>query len=290
VQQAVHLEVIAPGRCYVAPPDRHLLLERGGYMRLSRGPKENHSRPAADVLFRSAAYAFGSRVVGVVLSGALDDGTAGLWAIKESGGIAIAQDPEEAQTASMPRSAIESVDVDYILRIAQMPDMLVTLARSSSSGSEVSVRKELETEVKIAREDNAIESGITEWGKPSIFTCPECHGVLLELKEGKNKRFRCHTGHAYSMRTLLEDLQEKGEAALWNAQRTLEEQALLLRQMADIADSREHSHAAVLRNQSEHALKCASNVRDIIMNHNGGSEQGALREDPAARGGTQRSG
>ena len=137
-------ESIQPGKIYVARPDRHLLLE-AGRVRLTKGPKENRFRPAVDPLFRSAAYAYGARVVGVVLTGALDDGTAGLWAIKDRGGIAVVQDPAEAEQPSMPSSALNNVQVDYCLPLSEIPPLVVTLTQQSvgeQDGSPVS--KQLE--------------------------------------------------------------------------------------------------------------------------------------------------
>jgi two-component system chemotaxis response regulator CheB len=123
VADAVDGQAITKGHVYVGPPDRHLLIEQER-LRLSRGPKENHSRPAIDPLFRSAAYTYGSRVIGVVLTGNLDDGMAGLWAIKDRGGIAIVQDPKEALFPSMPSSALANVEVDYCLRLDEIAPIL----------------------------------------------------------------------------------------------------------------------------------------------------------------------
>jgi two-component system, chemotaxis family, protein-glutamate methylesterase/glutaminase len=142
-------EPIAMGKIYIAPPDHHLLLELGR-IRLTKGPKENRFRPAVDPLFRSAAYAYGSRVVGVVLSGALDDGTAGLWAIKDRGGMAVVQDPAEAEQPSMPASALANVQVDHRLPVSEIPPLLVTLTEQTvMEESRAPVSKDLEVETKI---------------------------------------------------------------------------------------------------------------------------------------------
>ncbi|MEZ4731199.1 MAG: chemotaxis protein CheB [Caldilineaceae bacterium] len=232
VLQATDQAAIRKGRIYVAPPDHHLLLE-AGWMRVTHGPKENRFRPAIDPLFRSAAYAFGPQVTGVVLSGMLDDGTAGLWAIKDRGGMAIVQEPREALYSSMPQSALKYVAVDHRLLISEMAPVLEELARTPlAEEGEAPMSEALAIETRIALEDNALESGVLQLGKPSLYTCPECHGVLMQIEEGELVRFRCHTGHAYSQETLLAEIDEMIEAGLWNAVRTMDEKALLLRRMA----------------------------------------------------------
>src|SRR5215211_1730254 len=151
---------IRPGTIYVAPPDRHLLIEPN-LMRVTRGPKENRFRPAVDPLFRSAAQTYGPRVAGIILTGGLDDGTSGLWAVKRLGGVAVVQDPEEAFMPSMPQSALDQVEVDYTLPLAGMAPLLSRLARTSvAEQGGYEVPEELDIEVKIAMEDNARESGI----------------------------------------------------------------------------------------------------------------------------------
>ena len=262
-------EKIEPGRIYVAPPDHHLVVERGGYVRVTRGPKENRFRPAVDPLFRSAARAFGPRVVGVVLTGWLDDGTAGLWAVKERGGTAVVQNPEEAQAPSMPQSALRHVEVDHVVRLGEVAPLLVRLtATSAGEEGDYPVSEEMETEVKIAGEDSAMESGIIEWGDPSLYACPECHGVLLQLKEGSNVRFRCHTGHAYSVDTLLAEFTERTEEALWSAIRSIEEGVILLRDMASHLSEHQHDASAeALRRKAQDAMERANVVRRAVMDH-----------------------
>jgi len=262
-------EAIQLGRICVAPPDHHLLLESTGHVRLSRGPKENRFRPAVDPLFRSAAYAFGPRVVGVVLTGFLDDGTAGLWAIKERGGTAVVQNPEEALAPSMPRSALQHVPVDHCVSLEDVAPLLVQLARTPvMQKGALPVPKRLETEVKIAKENNALEAGIIQWGEPSLYACPECHGVLLELKEGSNVRFRCHTGHAYSLEVLMAEFTERTEETLWNAIRSMEETLLLLRRMATQLSAHGHDQAAAaLEQKMREAKQRADLVRQAVMQH-----------------------
>jgi two-component system chemotaxis response regulator CheB len=221
-----------PSQIYVAPPDRHLVVEPGR-LRLTQGPKENRFRPAIDPLFRAAAYHYGPRVVGIILSGMLDDGTAGLWTVKDRGGLAVVQEPAEAPYASMPESALQHVVVDYRVGVVAMGALLTRLvAEPLRSEGDVRMTEMLEIENRIALGDPALASGVLGLGTPSLYTCPECHGVLLQMQAGPRVRFRCHTGHAYTLASLLAEVNESVEAALWNTVRVLEEKVLLLRHLA----------------------------------------------------------
>ncbi len=204
---------IEDGYIYVAPPDLHLVIEPGR-IRLTRGPKENRFRPAIDPLFRSAAQVYGPRVIGVILTGGLDDGTAGLWAVKRLGGIAVVQDPNDAFVPSMPLSALRHVDVDHTVPLAEIAPLLVKLTQTGvEEKGACEMPEHLDIEVKIAKQDPAINLDVRELWEKSSYTCPECHGVLLRVKEGGRQRFRCHTGHAFSPDTLLADLTEGVEDA-----------------------------------------------------------------------------
>jgi two-component system chemotaxis response regulator CheB len=225
-------EPLAPGRVYVAPPGRHLVVEPG-VVRLTCAPRENHNRPAIDPLFRSAALAYGPRVIGVVLSGRLDDGTAGLWAVKERGGVAVVQDPEDAAHPDMPRNALAYTTADHVVSAAALAPLLACLAGEAAVADTARRSPELELEVQIAMADNALRSGVMKLGPPSPYSCPECHGVLLRVDEAGVPRFRCHTGHAYSLDSLLAGVTESVEETLWSALRAVEESVLLLREAAD---------------------------------------------------------
>jgi two-component system, chemotaxis family, protein-glutamate methylesterase/glutaminase len=234
-RQAIDGESIERGQIYVAAPDYHLLVERNR-VRVTRGPKENRFRPAVDPLFRSAAYSFGSRVIGVVLSGALDDGTAGLWTIKFCGGTAIVQDPLDAEFPSMPKSAMREVKVDYILPVSKIAKVLTDLtAEQAAETPEINMQEDrkLKVEIGIAAEDSAFERGIMNLGELSPFTCPECHGVLMQLRDGNINRFRCHTGHAFSADALLTTVSESVEDSIWNAIRVMEENVMLLHHLGN---------------------------------------------------------
>jgi two-component system, chemotaxis family, protein-glutamate methylesterase/glutaminase len=225
-------EPIRPGWIYVASPDHHLVVEEG-FARATRGPRENLFRPAVDPLFRSAAQAFGARVIGIVLSGGLDDGSAGLWAVKDRGGIAIVQDPAEAPVASMPLNAMRYVQVDHSLPAARIAPLLAELVRQPAQEKGAPVPRRMQLEVGIAKEEAPLEERLAFLGEPSLFACPECHGVLVRLRDGANERYRCHTGHAYSRMSLVADMDDRIRESLWSAMRALQEKAMLLRQMEE---------------------------------------------------------
>ena len=191
---------ILPGCIYIAPPDYHLLV-KPGYISLVRGPRENNHRPAIDPLFRSAARAYGKAVFGVVLTGVLDDGTAGLQAIKMRGGMVVVQNPEDTLYPGMPRSAIENVDdIDYILPLSEIPSVLVKLANTSiEAEAEKPVSHEMEIKTDLVDMDMSTFNNDDRAGKPSTFACPDCGGTLWELEQKNLLRFRCRIGHAYSL-------------------------------------------------------------------------------------------
>jgi two-component system chemotaxis response regulator CheB len=209
----LHDDPIVPGHVYVAPPDNHLMLSHGS-MRVVRGPRENGHRPAVDTLFRSAAIAYGPRVIGVVLSGYQDCGTAGMMSIKARGGISVVQSPSSARAADMPRSVIENVQVDHVVEPAGLADLLARLCAEP-------VGDAMEPDEFI----NQLEGA--EPGAPVELVCPSCQGVLQEARRGSFVRFRCHTGHAFSLESLVREQSEELERALYAAARALEESSAL---------------------------------------------------------------
>jgi len=261
-------EKIERGRIYVARPDHHLLIEEG-HIGVKRGPKENRFRPSIDALFRSAAYNCGSRVIGVVLSGALDDGTSGLWTIKELGGVTVVQQPGEAEFDSMPMSALDQVQIDYSLPAVEIGSLVTRLCERplSIETVQVGVRgKQLEVEVAIATGGDALRRGVMTLGEPSPFSCPECHGVLIKLTEGKKSRFRCHTGHAYTASALLSGVMTSIGEGSWQVMRALEEAAMLLEQMGrDIADGDRPKTAELFFEKAREATTRARLVREATM-------------------------
>jgi two-component system, chemotaxis family, protein-glutamate methylesterase/glutaminase len=266
VSHATDGEAIRSGRIYVAPPDYHLLV-KSGHIHLTRGPRENNHRPAIDPLFRTAARAYGQRVVAVVLTGVLDDGTAGLKAVKMRGGIAVVQHPDDAMYPSMPLSAISNVDdIDQVLPLAEIPDALVTLANTPiPTNVEIPISQEIEIESQLAEMDMTVLNNQERPGKPSPFACPDCGGTLWDLSQGDLLRFRCRTGHAYSAESLLAKQSDALEDALWIALRALEEKASLSGRMASRMRDRNQSLAAKrLEEQAEDANRQARIIRDVL--------------------------
>ena len=223
-------EIVEPGVIYVAKPDHHLLLE-GNQVLMTRGPKENRFRPSVDALFRSAAYTYGPRVIGVVLTGYLDDGTSGLWSVQRMGGLAIVQDPHDAEQPSMPTNALEFVQADFLVLLAELGPLLVRLTMELAPGKPRLSAAQLDLlkiELTIAKQGGGFELGIIEKGLLTPFTCPDCHGALTQLIEGNLIRYRCHTGHAYTVSALLSEVTESVESLLYQAMRGLEETKMLL--------------------------------------------------------------
>jgi two-component system chemotaxis response regulator CheB len=259
---------IEAGTIYVATPDHHLLVESDKLV-VRRGPKENRFRPSVDALFRSAAYTYGSRVIGLVLSGVLDDGTSGLWSIKRLGGLTLIQEPQDALFPQMPLNAQEQVPIDHSVPAAQMAALLTYLTSQPASPTPKLTKKEqklLETEIIIATRDNAFEMGVIELGELTAFTCPECHGALTQLKEGKLIRYRCHTGHAYTISALLSEVTTNVESTLWQAMKSLEETNLLLTQLGQHFDQQQRGDIAQIFFQKAGLFKQqAQIVHDSVL-------------------------
>ena len=266
---AVHAadgETIVPGRIYVAPPDHHLLLSPHE-VRLIRGPKENGHRPAIDPMFRSAAVAFGPRVIGVVLTGSLDDGVAGLAAIKRRGGLTVIQDPEEAVYPSMPQSARDHVQIDRVVRLRHLARVLGELMNEPIHARDIQVseRDAMENEYS-AGNLKVIENAEEHPGKVSAFGCPDCGGVLWEIRDGEFTRFRCRVGHGWTSEALLSQQGETLDDALWTALRALEESAALSRQIAArYVARRMDGMAARFVDQAESLERRASVVREVLV-------------------------
>jgi two-component system, chemotaxis family, protein-glutamate methylesterase/glutaminase len=257
-------EPIRPGRLYIAPPDCHLFLEDGN-VRLTRGPKENGHRPAIDPLFRSAAHHYGSQVIGVLLSGNLDDGTAGLLTIKQRGGVAVVQNPETALHSGMLRSAVDHVKVDHIVPVEAMPELLTRLTAQVAPLAEVSAMEPHDHNPSVSLDEVALADRKTQAGIPSTMTCPECHGTLWEHREGELIGFRCRVGHAFTEEALLAIQAEQLEAALWTALRALEEHSALSRRLALRASNRGYSHSAsAFTEQAMDAEHHASTIRNVL--------------------------
>lgn len=259
---------IENGRVYVAPPGLHMLVEEGR-VRLARGPKENYHRPAVDTLFRSAAVAYGPRVMGVVLSGSRDDGTAGLLAIKRRGGVAVVQEPDDALFRPMPESALKYVEVDHRVPVGEMPALLARLARGpAGERGEEPVPEDMRFETRIAGLDpSAIDSG-EHPGEVSGFTCPECTGPLFEIGEGQLVRYRCRVGHAYTADGVLEGKDGALEDALYAALNNLEESADMADRLASRSRGGGHGHAVErFEARAREARRRANTIRRVLTDY-----------------------
>jgi two-component system chemotaxis response regulator CheB len=239
-------------------------LVNDGSLRLTRGPKENWARPAIDPLFRSAALSFGARAIGVVLTGNLDDGTAGLQAIKTCGGIAIVEDPATAFAPSMPASALESVAADYVLPVEAMGRQLQKLVVQATASSS-SAPEQLRLEHAAASGTANVMPELQQIATPSALVCPDCGGSLWEICEGRPSRYRCHTGHAFTLKSLKWALDHTTEEALWSAIRALQESALLSRQIAERhRGAAKPGEAESLKAQADADEEHARNLRNLI--------------------------
>lgn len=260
-------EPIRPGHVYVAPPDFHLLL-KPGHMRLYRGPRENRHRPAIDPLFRSAAVAYRAQTVGVVLTGYLDDGTSGLLAIKRCGGIAVVQDPRDADYPDMPKNAITEVEVDYQLPICKMGGVIRQIVEQPAANIEA-VPKDIEKEAQIAEQTMSDISGEEKIGHLAPMSCPECSGPLWQIDADKVRRYRCHVGHGFTARALLASQDAALEQALWAAMRTMEERANMALVMARNEEERGRSMSAqVYEERSQTSKAHAQVIRKLLVEGN----------------------
>ena len=277
VHRAVNGAPVQPGVVTVAVPDHHLMMV-GDRLLISRGPRENGHRPAVDVLFRTAARTGGPRVVAVVLSGALDDGTAGMIAVRERGGVGVAQDPEDAIYASMPTHAIEVASADHVAPVAKMGSLLVDLVTEEIAAAAPAVSELMDREAAMAEFDAAELTDEDRPGTPSGFGCPSCHGALFAITEGGMERYRCRVGHAWSPEALAAEQSEALEGALWMALRGLEERAALSLRMRQRAEQRGHTHTAqTFRERHDEAQEAALLIRRLLQR--GELDGGALPDE-----------
>ncbi|HVT54975.1 MAG TPA: chemotaxis protein CheB [Xanthobacteraceae bacterium] len=270
VRQAKAGERFQRGTVYVAGPGAHLLLH-DSHILIRKGPRENMARPAIDPLFRSAAISFGGRVIGVVLSGSLNDGTAGLRAIKRCGGLAVVQEPKDAVVAEMPRSALRYVEVDYVAKIAEMADLLTRLVEERA-GVTPEIPLDIRMETAIAAQELADMEIEEKLGLPSPFTCPDCGGTLWEIEDGDLLRYRCHVGHAYTADAVLLGQNSEVEHMLEGLQRANQERAALARRMAEKERDRKNKRLAdLLDSRADEYEQNAEIVRQLAAGANGDS-------------------
>jgi two-component system, chemotaxis family, protein-glutamate methylesterase/glutaminase len=262
---------IESGVVYVGPPDRHLTVHEG-FVRLGRGPRENGFRPALDPLFRSAAANFRDGVIGVIVSGNLDDGTTGLFEVKRQNGVAIVQDPDDAIYKGMPASAIQEVAVDYVLPASAIGERIVALVNESRLQS-ITVAPDVEPDIAIGGE-SALMMEEREDGHPASLGCPDCGGTLWEMQDGELVRYRCRVGHAFSDESLLAAQTETLETALWTALRALEETEEQALRIAKRMSKRGHPMLADrFERQAVDARRRARIVRDALALNQGNNDE-----------------
>ncbi len=249
-------EAIRVSRVYVAPPDHHMIVAAGA-IRLTKGPRENFSRPSIDPLFRSAAEAYGASAIGVILTGGLNDGTAGLYEIKRRGGVTVVQDPDDATNPGMPRSALHHVAVDHCAPLAMLPRLIERAV--ADLGRPVNPSPQIPSE--------GLESEMTAeftHDRPVAITCPDCGGGLRQSQLGTLKQFRCHIGHVYTAEVMLHGQFTAMEQTLEAALRSLNERAELCRQMAEQAGSNGASaaHWRLAEDEAREQTKSLQGVLD----------------------------
>lgn len=263
VSQAVDGQPIEPGHVYLAAPDRHLLLI-GATLRFGLGPRENLVRPSIDPMFRSAALSFGARVIGVVLTGMLNDGASGLSAIKQRGGTTLVQHPRDAEADQMPCAALEATEVDHVVASADLAAVVTQLA-GSPAGSSPPPAESLRLEVDIAAGGRLGSDRLRELADPSALSCPDCHGVLSEMRAAGPLRYRCQIGHAYTADVLASRVDEVDEA-IRIAMRIMEERVTLVERMArDARDSGRGAVAELYDARAEEYRRYAMTLRQAAV-------------------------
>ncbi len=267
-ENAADRQEIERGHIYLAPPDHHLLIDRS-YTYITRGPRENMSRPSVDPLFRSAAVVHGPHVVGTILSGTLDDGSSGLLAVKRCGGVTVVQDPEDALYPDMPQSALDIVEkVDHCVGLADMAELLADLAHGAP-GSPVSPPMDILAEVEIARTASNDAERLNEFGRLVPLTCAECGGPLWQMTDDRVTRFRCREGHSYTAKSLAVGLSNAMERSLWVAVQTMDERVRVLQRLASYESEKGRERSARdFMARAEEALVHAERVRQFLLSVN----------------------
>lgn len=272
---AVDGQPIELGHAYFAPPDHHMLVFPR-VIRLGRGARENMTRPAIDPLFRSAALAFDGRVIGVVVSGFLNDGASGLFAIKQRGGLAVVQHPLEAEAPGMPQAALEACDADYIVSADEIAATLCSLAGQPVADASREPAPDLELEVRIAMGARVGSDDLNAYAEPSRLSCPHCHGVLSEMHAPGPLRYRCQTGHAFTAEAAFAAQQDDVDEALMVALRVMEERVNLVARMGH--DARAHGRDALAETyeaRAEEYARYAATLRGAAVRSLGPSTQEA---------------
>ena len=257
------------GHVYVAAPDHHLLLSENR-VRVLRGPQENRFRPSIDALFRSAARTYGPRVVGMVLTGYLDDGTVGLQTIKKRGGITVVQDPKEAEYPSMPRIALRYVKIDYTVPIAEAGELLTRLvAEPPAAAEDFPTTPAIEIESNIAEQvmnTKEFLENVERIGERTTYTCPDCNGSIWQIGDEEPLKLRCHVGHSFTGEVFSAEQSRTVESALWSAIRIMEEKVTFSRQLAERKRKQNlNDEADAYENEANALDREVATVRDLIV-------------------------
>ena len=251
---------LEPSRVYLAPPDRHLVVEDDDVLS-THGPRENRSRPSINVLFRSAAAARGGRVIAVQLSGLLDDGVAGLDAVRRCGGLVVVQDPDDAEFDEMPRRALAALDPDHLTSLDALPGLLGTLVKQRAPA--IDIPRDIAIEARLSGLGQNSPAEVEAIGEQIPSTCPDCGGPLWQVGHGDTAIYRCHVGHALSTRTLLGAQTDSIERSLWVAVRALTERAAMLDKLAD--DDRTGRTAKEYRKRAREAMVHSEQARRFLI-------------------------
>ncbi len=265
IELATHGKTLEKGKAYLCVPNRHILVDEEKII-LTNGPRENRVKPAIDPLFRSAAFYHRSKTTGIILSGTLDDGSAGLLAVKDCGGLSIVEDPETAQFKEMPKNAKAIASIDHIASPEEIGQLIYEISRSPAPAPPKHIPENLEAEVKISIRSQSDIDLQNELGNQVPYICPECSGPLWEMKEKRQKRYRCHTGHAYSLKNLAAGQEEALEESLWAALRTLEEKARTLKTISKEAKRElDDDMATHYEHQSESLYQQTEHLRNFLL-------------------------
>ena len=258
-------EKIETGQVYLARAQCHLLLTADRRVEFGLGPRENNARPAIDPMFRSIAMCCGSRAIGVVLSGMLGDGAAGLLALKQCGGVTVVQEPSDAAFADMPMNALRRAEPDHVVTAAALPALLKKLVQQPA-GNPVPASDRLRFEVEIARSGRSSMSEMDRIGRRSVLACPDCHGVMWEIDEGELVRYRCHVGHAYTAESMRYAIDENLTRALGSALRALDERIAVAEKLRDKAIESQHTNSVVWwQRRIDETRREADIIRESIM-------------------------
>ncbi|HEX8038356.1 MAG TPA: chemotaxis protein CheB [Chryseosolibacter sp.] len=267
-------ETVMADHIYIARPDRHLLISKDRIL-LGQGPRENRYRPSINMLFRSAAASFGPRVIGVILSGLLEDGASGMYAIKRVGGVCIVQDPEEALYPDMPNAVRSILKPDYVLPVSEMGDAVKQAIARLSKKRKVKIPDDILREARIGERVSLGIEQVEDLGKVSALSCPDCGGALWEIKENGHRRFRCHVGHAFSEESLIDAVNASTESSLWVALRMIDERKNLLKRLGERESQKGNNRiSADYLRQSKELESHAKKLKQILF---------ALEKKPASR-------